>query len=78
MGTDISSGPVSAERGELAAVSSGLIFLKKKKKKQPNSYVMLYSTECVSFPLNFAKPCEVGIIAIAMFTEENTEARRPV
>ena len=33
MGMDVSSGPVLAKRGGLAAVGSGLIFLKKKDKK---------------------------------------------
>ena len=35
MGTDVSSGPgfLSKKRGGLAVVSSGLVFLKKKKKK---------------------------------------------
>ena len=32
--------------------------------------------EGVSSPLNFTKPCEVGIIAKTMFIEENTEAQR--
>ena len=38
---------------------------------------MTYSTVGVSSPLNFMKPCEVGIIARGMFNEENTDSQRP-
>ena len=37
---------------------------------------MLYDTGDILSPWNFMKPCKVGIIAVAMFLQENHEAQR--